>query len=163
MKQPSDGLTYPHLIRNSNARAVRHLALVVLLLLTGVGIAEAQTCRIKCCSSESCSSFREVFEYDYVSEKPTFPGGDSELLEFINHHRQYPREAYKRKIQGRVTCQFVVNTDGAISNLRIVRGVEETLNAEALRILAKMPNWCPGRHNGQPVPVRVIWAVPFRL
>lgn len=123
----------------------------------------AQTCRINAGhTSGGAKAYMEVFEYDYVSEKPTFPGGDVKLISFINDNRKYPEEAYKKGIQGRVTCAFVVNTDGSISHISILKGVEQSLNQEAMRILGKMPEWKPGKHDGRTVPVRVIWSVPFR-
>lgn len=124
---------------------------------------QAQTYRVNIGSpSAGCSDFLEVYEYDYVSEKPTFPGGDSKLMTFINDTRQYPRDAYKKGIQGRVTCSFIVNADGTVSHISILRGVEPSLNKEAIRILSKMPEWTPGKINGRSVPTRVVWSVPFR-
>ncbi len=125
--------------------------------------AGAQICRVNVGKSTGGGgSYIEVFEYDYVSEKPQFPGGDSQLVAFINQNRVYPQEAYKKGIQGRVTCSFVINTDGTVSHVSILKGVEQTLNQEAIRIISKMPDWKPGRHGGQIVPVRMVWAVPFR-
>lgn len=106
--------------------------------------------------------YREVYQYDYVWEKPAFPGGESSLLQFINKHRRYPKAAYKAGIQGRVTCAFIVNSDGSVSDVQVIKGVEASLNEEAVRIFKKMPAWSPGRMNGEAVPVRVIRAVPFR-
>ncbi len=107
-------------------------------------------------------SYMEVFEYDYVTDKPTFPGGDRNLITFINSTREYPQEAYKKGIEGRVTCAFIVNCDGTVSHISVLRGVEPSLNKEAIRILSKMPEWHPGKLDGKAVPVRVIWTVPFR-
>lgn len=113
-------------------------------------------------SADGCKSYIEVYEYDFVSEKPAFPGGDSRLLEYINSERHYPDEAYKAGIQGRVTCSFIINTDGSVSNVTLLKSVEESLNREAVRIFRIMPSWIPGSHNGMPVPVRVIRSIPFR-
>ena len=126
--------------------------------------ASAQTCRVKVGRNPQTGSesYIEVYEYDYVKEKPVFPGGNAKLVEFINNTREYPAEAYKKGIQGRVTCSFVVNTDGSVSHISIIRGVEQSLNREAVRVMSKMPEWIPGKHEGQTVPVRVIWSVPFR-
>ncbi|MDE5901881.1 MAG: energy transducer TonB, partial [Muribaculaceae bacterium] len=97
--------------RSLSLRASR-IAVVTAALSVAWIQADAQTCRISMgVNSEGHKAFREVFEYDYVSDKPTFPGGDWKLVEYINHTRQYPREAYEKGIQGRVTCSFVVNTD----------------------------------------------------
>ena len=71
-------------------------------------------------------------------------------------------EAYEKGIEGRVICSFVVNSDGSISNIQILRGVEKSLNNEAVRIISKMPDWVPGKIDGQNVPVRVIHPIVFR-
>lgn len=138
-----------------------------LLIFLGIGMAAttagAQTCRVNIgTSSTGCVNYMEVYEYDYVTDKPSFPGGDSKLMTFINDTREYPKSAYDRGIQGRVTCSFVVNVDGSVSHISVLRGVEPSLNKEAIRILGKMPEWIPGKLNGQAVPTRVIWSVPFR-
>lgn len=108
------------------------------------------------------SNFIDVFEYDYVSEKPSFPGGETKLMEFINTNRVYPPEAYAKGIQGRVTCWFVVNSDGSVSNINLLRSVNSLLNEEAIRIFSLMPDWNPGRIDGIAVPVRVVRSVCFR-
>ncbi len=123
----------------------------------------AQTCRVNIgTNAQGTVSYMEVYEYDYVSEKPTFPGGDRNLMTFINATRNYPIDAYRKGIQGRVTCAFIVNTDGSVSHISVLRGVNPSLNKEAIRVLGEMPEWNPGKLNGKPVPVRVIWSVPFR-
>lgn len=125
--------------------------------------ASAQTCRITSgVNSNGSLVYREVYEFDYVDDKPQFPGGGSALLNYINETRRYPAEAYSRGVEGRVTCAFVINADGKVSDVTVLRGVEKTLNREAVRILSKMPDWTPGKIEGQAVPVRVICAVPFR-
>ena len=122
--------------------------------------AKAQTCRVNSgYSANGCVNYLEVYEFDYVEVKPEFPGGGQSLVNFINDHRRYPSEAYRRGIQGRVTCSFVVNADGTVSNICVLKGVEQSLDQEALRIFASMPAWKPGKIDGIPVPVRVIWPV----
>lgn len=140
-----------------------------LILTVSLGLAsatpgvQAQMCRVNIGSNrQGCSNYIEVYEYDYVTEKPMFPGGDTQLMRFINREREYPREAYERGIQGRVTCSFVVNADGTVSHISVLRGVAPSLNKEAIRILSQMPEWTPGKLNGQAVPTRVVWSVPFR-
>lgn len=123
----------------------------------------AQTCRVNIGTSETgCVNYIEVYEYDYVTDKPSFPGGDGSLMKFINHTREYPKKAYDKGVQGRVTCSFVVNSDGSVSHITVLRGVEPSLNKEAVRVLSMMPEWKPGRLNGKAVPTRVVWSVPFR-
>lgn len=137
-----------------------------ILGIVSVGItagAADQTYRVSCGRSpQGVVTYREVYEFDYVTVKPEFPGGDSKLVNYINKNRQYPKEAYKKGVQGRVTCSFVVNTDGSISHIQVLRGVESSINAEAVRLLSSMPAWVPGKIDGQTVPVRVTYTVPFR-
>lgn len=137
--------------------------IVGLLLLISVLSLQAQTCRVSNgVNASGTKCYMEVYEYDFVEEKPSFPGGDSKLVEFINEHRKYPKEAYRKGVQGRVTCSFVVNSNGNVSNIQVIRSVAAPLNEEAIRIFSIMPNWNPGKIAGQCVPVRVIWSVPFR-
>lgn len=124
--------------------------------------ASAQTFRVAGEMANGVRTYIEVYEYDYVSEKPSFPGGDEMLMHYINEERRYPAKAYKEGVQGRVTCSFVVNTDGSVSHVRVLRGVEQSLNQEAVRLIRMMPTWRPGKLDGQTVPVRVIYAVAFR-
>lgn len=142
---------------------MRHILTIVLALITAVlpAVCIAQTCRVKCVIGGKLT-YKEVYEYDYVDEKPSFPGGQCKMVNFINRERKYPDKAYREGIQGRVICSFVVNCDGSVSNISVLKGVEATLNAEAERILSTMPVWLPGRIDGHPVPVRVLYPVPFR-
>lgn len=140
-----------------------YILMAVAMFTMATTKASAQTCRIRAGNSSSgCVTYMEVYEYDYVKVKPQFPGGDDKLVAFINDNRHYPSEAYKKGIQGRVTCSFVVNADGSVSHISILKGVEHSLNQEALRIMGKMPEWSPGKREGRAVPVRVVWSVPFR-
>ena len=144
---------------------MKHLfSLIFFILISAVAIqSSAQTYRISNgISPKGVKSYIEVYEYDYVSEKPHFPGGDPELTNYINKERRYPAEAYRNDIQGRVTCSFIVNVDGSVSHISVLKGVERTLNAEAVRIISTMPDWRPGKQDGIVVPVRVICSVPFR-
>ncbi len=105
----------------------------------------------------------EVYDYDFVDEQPHFPGGDREMFKFINKNRRYPIEAYQNGIQGRVLCSFIVNPDGSISHIKVIRGVETSLNTEAVRIISEMPHWIAGRVAHENVPVYCILPIPFRL
>lgn len=139
------------------------LIFIILAVFSLPQIVKAQTYRVSSGnSSEGIKSYIEVYEYDFVTEKPSFPGGDRLLLSYINSTRCYPEEAYKRGVEGKVTCSFIVNKDGSISHVRVLRGVEPSLNREAVRILSRMPDWNPGRLEGETVPVRVVRSVAFR-
>ena len=135
----------------------------IILIILGFTSARAQTCRVSVGSSaDGMQTYKEVFEYDYVEVKPSFPGGNEALLNYINTNRHYPTDAYERGIEGRVTCSFVVNANGNISNIKVIRGCHKSLNKEAIRLLTEMPCWLPGRHLSQSVPVRVVHSIPFR-
>lgn len=146
--------------------STKHILLpsfILILLLSLSTEAAAQTCRISSgIAGDGCRTYMEVYEYDYVSIKPSFPGGDDKLIQYINNERQYPREAYQKRIEGRVTCSFVVCADGKVDYIKVLKGVEPSLNAEAIRIIQNMPQWSPGKMEGKAVPVRVIRSIPFR-
>ncbi len=135
----------------------------IILIILGIQNASSQTCRVSVGNSNSgIQTFEEVFEYDFVEEKPSFPGGNEALLDYINKNRQYPADAYSQGIEGRVTCSFVVNANGGISHIRVIKGCNKSLNNEAIRLLTEMPTWHPGRHLSHCVPVRVVHSIPFR-
>ena len=147
---------------NLKRRVFRTVIASAAISLTA-GVANAQTCRVNIgVNEQGIRSYIEVFEYDFVPEKPCFPGGEEKLMEFIKQTRRYPKDAYDKGIQGRVTCSFVVNADGSVSHISVLRSVNVMLNEEAMRIFDKMPDWSPGKIDGQPVPVRVIRSVTFR-
>lgn len=142
----------------------RYLSTIVILLtLIFSQSANSQTCKVSNGKMENgMQQFTEVYEFDYVDIKPEFPGGGNSLIDFINSTREYPAEAYKNGIQGRVTCSFIVHPDGKISHIKVLRGVETSLNNEAVRIISEMPLWTPGIYQGTAVPVRVVCCIPFR-
>ena len=100
--------------------------------------------------------------FDFVEQQPSFPGGPEALLSFLNENIRFPVEALEQGIQGRVFVQFVVERDGRITNIEVMRGVPE-LNAETVRVVQAMPNWQPARHGGETVRVRFTLPVRFQL
>ena len=98
-----------------------------------------------------------------VEEMPEFPGGQNELMNFIAKSVKYPVDAQRNGIQGRVVCTFVVDASGSIINPEIVRGIDPSLDNEALRIIHLMPKWKPGRQRGQAVSVQYTVPINFRL
>ncbi|WP_159517568.1 energy transducer TonB [Sunxiuqinia indica] len=94
-------------------------------------------------------------------EMPEFPGGMKALLKFIANTVDYPSVAQETGIQGRVFVNFVVNADGQVSDARIIRGVDSSLDREALRVVNKMPRWSPGKQGGHAV--RVSYNVPINF
>ena len=98
-----------------------------------------------------------------VEQKPMFPGGDAEMMKWLGSNINYPPQAAEEGVSGKVTVQFVVEKDGSISGVKVVRGKHPALDAEAVRVVKKMPKWTPGRNNGAPVRVTYMLPVTFRL
>lgn len=102
--------------------------------------------------------------FEVVEVMPEFPnGGMSALMKYLGENIKYPAEAKEKKIQGRVTVQFVVNQDGSISDTKILRGASPLLDAEALRVVSAMPKWKPGTQRGEVVRVKYTIPVMFNL
>ena len=138
--------------------------LLTLLTLTATLPMVAQVRHVTTVNPQSKQSYLEVYEFDYVDIQPQFPGGERGLINFINKNREYPYYAYKKKIQGRVLCSFIVGTDGKVSDIRVIRGAsDESLNREAIRVISEMPKWSVGKVGNHAVPVRVVLPIAFRL
>ena len=101
--------------------------------------------------------------YDIVEVMPQFPGGQGELMKFLRNNVKYPAEAQKKKIEGRVIVTFVVDKKGRVVNPMVERSVHPLLDAEALRVIKRMPKWKPGRVNGEPVNVKYRLPITFKL
>ena len=102
--------------------------------------------------------------FEVVETMPEYPnGGMPGMMEFLSKNIRYPVNAQKNGTQGRVTVQFIVNTDGSISNIGILRRVDPELDGEAVRVISAMPKWKPGMQKGKPVRVKYTVPVMFRL
>lgn len=94
---------------------------------------------------------------------PKFPGGESQLFEYLKKNIHYPATARTNKIQGRVYIQFVVERDGKISRAKIIRGIGSGCEEETIRVIKAMPKWTPGKVHDTPVQVQLTLPVSFRL
>ena len=101
--------------------------------------------------------------FDVVEQMPEFPGGQEALMQFLRQEVKYPKEAFKDGVQGRVVVQFVVEKDGSISEVEVVKKVNEHLDAEAVRVVNAMPKWKPGKQKGENVRVKYTLPISFRL
>lgn len=99
--------------------------------------------------------------FDEVEEMPSFPGGKTALIDYIYNNLKYPETA--DCVQGRVIIGFVVEKDGSLSGIKVVRSVDFCLDKEAVRVVKSMPNWIPGKRNGVTVRVKYYVPVSFRL
>lgn len=110
---------------------------------------------------EASSAEEDILEVAEVM--PEFPGGYKALLEFISKNVSYPEEAMKNAWQGRVVLQFVIEKDGAVSNIKVLRSVNETLDNEAMRVIREMPKWTPGKDKGKEVRCKYTIPIVFAL
>ena len=101
--------------------------------------------------------------FDVVEVMPSFPGGQGALLSYLSTHVKYPVVAQENGVQGRVTVSFVVERDGSITDVHVVRSVDPSLDREAARVVSSMPNWQPGKQNGSAVRVKFNVPVQFKL
>lgn len=96
-----------------------------------------------------------------VQEMPEFPGGMSALMKYVGDHLNYPAEAQRNNIEGKVFLKFVVNTDGSVNRIELIRGIDPVLDNEAIRVIGTLPRFKPGRQNG--VAVRVWFSMPINF
>lgn len=101
--------------------------------------------------------------FEFLEEQAVFPGGQVELQKWLAQHIKYPAIAAENNIQGRVMVSFVVERDGSVSNIKVLRGVDPSLDKEAVRVVGEMPKWKPGMQTGKPVRSRFNLPVTFRL
>ncbi len=101
--------------------------------------------------------------FNVVEHMPEFPGGAVEMMKFLNENVKYPEAAEKAGTQGRVVVQFIVEADGSITNVKVLKNVSDEIDAEAVRVIKAMPKWKPGSQKGQPVRVKYTIPVTFRL
>ncbi len=105
----------------------------------------------------------ETKVFDVVEQMPSFPGGPAALMQYLSSNIKYPVVAEENGVQGRVVCTFVVEKDGSITDVRVVKSVDPSLDKEAMRVVKSMPKWIPGKQNGSAVRVKYTVPVTFRL
>ena len=105
----------------------------------------------------------ETKVFDVVEEMPQFPGGPSALFEYLSKNIKYPVVAEENGVQGRVIVTFVVERDGSITDVKVVKSVDPSLDKEATRVVKSMPHWIPGKQNGSAVRVKYTVPVTFKL
>jgi protein TonB len=101
--------------------------------------------------------------FEVVEKMPSFPGGNSAMMQYLSKNIKYPTISQENGVQGRVIVQFVVNRDGSIVDIKVLRGVDPYLDKEAVRVVSAMPKWTPGEQRNKPVRVKYTLPVMFRL
>lgn len=104
-----------------------------------------------------------IYEYETLDEKPSFPGGMSAFSQWVRNNMHYPEEAYNNGIQGRVIIQFVIDQYGTITNIKVKRSVDPSLDKEAIRVVKAMPKWIPGKKNGKNVRTNFTMPLNFSM
>ena len=113
--------------------------------------------------SEPPKTTEDTMIFEVVEQRPSFPGGDAALMSWLSQNIKYPLVAAEMAIQGRVIVQFVVEKDGSITDVKVAKSVDPSLDKEAARVIKSMPHWIAGRQNGSPVRVRFTVPVTFKL
>lgn len=112
---------------------------------------------------EEADEAEEQTIFTVVESMPDFPGGDAARIKYLNENIKYPQMARESGIQGRVFVTFVVETSGAVTDVRILRGIGGGCDEEAIRVIKNMPNWIAGKQRGKPVRVQFNMPILFKL
>lgn len=123
----------------------------------------AVCCLVTASAQKTVVSQKNQKVYDVAEQMPEYPGGMPAMFEFLMKNMQYPKDAEKQKVEGRVMVMFVVETDGSISDVKVAKKTFPSLDAEAVRVVQSMPKWTPGRDKGKVVRVQYTLPVSFRL
>lgn len=112
---------------------------------------------------EVVDMYNEPVDFRVVEDLPQFPGGASEFMKWLTKNLKYPVSAQKKQVKGRVVAQFIVNTDGSVSDLELTEHLEAACDREVLRVLRMMPNWQAGVMNAKPCRTKVCIPIVFNL
>ena len=130
--------------------------LILLLLMAGC-------CLMTANAQKTVVSQTDQKVFDTVEQMPEYPGGMQAMIAFLQTNMKYPEDAAKQKVEGRVMVQFIVETDGSISDVHVAKQVFPSLDAEAVRVVQAMPKWTPGRERGRVVRVKYLLPIVFRM
>ena len=134
---------------------MKKLTLILATLLMTVSYATAQ---------EEDNNYEEsICIGTFIGKSPEFPGGIDSLAKFICSNLKYPEDAKKDSIQGRVICRFMIDTDGSITDIQVLRSVHPSLDAEAVRVLSAMPKWVPAETDGKKTRCKFVFPVVFKM
>lgn len=103
------------------------------------------------------------YAFEQLEVKPEFPNGNEGLGKYLSENIKYPKKALKNGVSGKVFVQFVIDKTGKVTNVVAVRGVEKSLDKEAVRVIKSMPKWKPGMKDGQPVKVKYTIPINFKF
>lgn len=130
-------------------------ALVLLVVVFAPAGANAQNKKVEKAQTHKDTTTDDKV-YEVCEQMPTYEGGDAALLKYLGENLKLPEEDQERGMQGRMVVGFIVEKDGSLTNVKVLRAVDIALDSEVLRVVKGMPKWIPGRHNGQRVRVRYL-------
>ena len=130
---------------------------LILMLLV------AECCLMTANAQKTVVSQTDQKVFDTVEQMPEYPGGMQAMIEFLQTNMKYPEDAAKQKVEGRVMVQFVVETDGSVTDVHVAKQVFPSLDAEAIRVVQAMPKWTPGKEKGRVVRVKYNLPIVFRM
>ncbi len=137
-------------------------ALVLLVVVFAPAGANAQNKKVNKAQTHKDTTTDDKV-YDVCEQMPIYEGGDAALLKYLRENFKLPDEYKERGIQGRMVVGFIVEKDGSLTNVKVLRAVDIAIDAEVLRVVKGMPKWIPGRHNGQRVRVRYLLPIHICL
>ena len=137
-------------------------ALVLLVIVFAPARANAQDKKGKTTQTRKDTATDDKI-YEVCEQMPIFEGGDAALLKYLRENLKYPDNTKDRGVQGRLVIGFIVEKDGSLTDVKVLRPVDIDLDAEVLRLVKGMPKWIPGRHNGQRVRVRYLLPIHICL
>ena len=137
-------------------------ALALLVIVFAPARANAQDKREKTTQTRKDTATDDKV-YDVCEQMPTYEGGDAALLKYLRENLKYPDKTKDRGVQGRLVIGFIVEKDGSLTDVKVLRPVDIDLDAEALRVIKGMPKWIPGRQNGKRVRVRYLLPIHICL
>ena len=135
-------------------------ALILLVIVFAPAGANAQNKKVKKAQTHKDTTTDDKV-YDVCEQMPTFEGGDAALLKYLGENLKYPDKTKDRGVQGRLVIGFIVEKDGSLTDVKVLRPVDIDLDAEVLRLVKGMPKWIPGRQNGKRV--RVKYLLPIHI
>lgn len=127
-----------------------------------ISVADVPT-NSKASNSEQVPALRKDKPFTVVDEMPRYQGGENAMINYISTNLKYPKGAQNSGIQGRIIVRFVVEKDGSITDVKVIRGLDPACDAEAIRVVKEMPKWTPGKQRGVAVPVFFTLPIVYRL
>lgn len=114
-------------------------------------------------NTSAADSYYKNVPLTTAEQMPAFPGGEAAFIQYLNNNMKYPQKAKADGVEGKVYLSFIIGTTGKVKEIAVIQGVSKEINAEAIRLIASMPKWEPGKQSGKPVAVQLYRTIEFKL